>query len=299
MPQRLMADHRIATVCGIEIRVAYFLYIFIALIIAFGAKGPGSESRRAMIACVLLLYPFLSFAHELAHALAARRYGVTVSKILLHPIGGAAELRGLLPGPGAEIVIALAGPLLSLTLAGLLYPGLCMEGYRDPVAAINSPDLVASVVAAAILVNLAIGVFNLLPIFPMDGGRVATALAVMVLGPKRGIRIMSRVAAVGVALLIIAGAFVATYHDVRAGLALGLIGTFLFTIGRQEMQARVHVAHFMPRKRKIKPEPPTGEPSLDASAPVCENGGEGPSVEEMPGSAPDACGDDDEEPETA
>ncbi len=107
----------------------------------------------ATFGCVLL--------HELGHALAARRFGIGTADITLYPIGGVARLTRMPRAPGVELLIALAGPAVNLAIAAVLLPLVhARSGF----------------LAELLLVNLVLALFNLIPAFPMDGGRVLRAL---------------------------------------------------------------------------------------------------------------------------
>lgn len=123
-------------------------------------------------------YVLLAFAcvvlHELGHAFAARGFGVGVSRILLLPVGGMAEFDRIPRKPREEIIIALAGPAVNFVLINLLLI------FVSPPATTNellSFELTFASLAQHLLVmNIAMGCFNLVPVFPMDGGRVLRAL---------------------------------------------------------------------------------------------------------------------------
>ncbi len=239
-----MASHRIGRLLGIEVHVAYFLYLFIGLIFIVKLRQVSSV-RGTVIVTSLLLWPLFVLLHELGHSLVAIKEGMTVRKILLHAVGGVAELQGLIPGPFSEILIALAGPFVNLFIGALLFLPLLLLDQTNLATNLSAEGTaLAGLLTVLMLVNMSLALFNFLPIFPMDGGRVATAIAVMALGPKRGIRTMGRVALVGIGLLALAGAAALWSGEVRMGLALILIGTFLYTTGRQELQARMFVAHY-------------------------------------------------------
>ena len=129
----------------------------------------------AAFGCVLL--------HEFGHALAARRFGIGTADITLYPIGGVARLTRMPRAPGVELLIALAGPAVNLVIAAALYP-----------LALAS-DFLAELMA----VNLVLALFNLIPAFPMDGGRVLRALLGGWIGRARA---TSFAAAVGRALAV-------------------------------------------------------------------------------------------------
>jgi Zn-dependent protease len=122
----------------------------------------------AVFACIVL--------HEIGHALAARAYGIGTRNITLYPIGGVASLDRMPEKPSREIAIALAGPAVNLVIAGTLFIVL-LAGSALLVAEQN---LIVAVLAyftkLVLLANLFLCAFNLIPAFPMDGGRVLRAL---------------------------------------------------------------------------------------------------------------------------
>ncbi len=112
-------------------------------------------------------------AHELAHALTARRFGVRTAAITLFVFGGVATLESEPPSPRAELTIALAGPAMSAVIAALAFGALtlCVR-----FASGAAGDAACSVAADVAFTNLALAVFNLIPAYPMDGGRVLRAV---------------------------------------------------------------------------------------------------------------------------
>ncbi|MFV2195411.1 site-2 protease family protein [Nocardiopsis sp. LOL_012] len=127
------------------------------------ALGPGAY-LLAFVFAVLLYASVL--VHELAHALVARRYGLPVRRIVLYALGGVSEIEREAPTPGREFWIAFAGPALSLVLAGL---GYLLWLPVDPLTVVG--ELLLQLWVA----NLLVGVFNLLPGLPLDGGRLLRA----------------------------------------------------------------------------------------------------------------------------
>jgi Zn-dependent protease len=116
-------------------------------------------------ACVVL--------HEFGHSLTARRYGVRVARILLLPIGGMAEMDQIPRRPSAEFLITIAGPAVNYVIAALVIPFAWREMLGlVPFEAYSTADTLAHLGWA----NLVMGTFNLLPVFPMDGGRIFRAV---------------------------------------------------------------------------------------------------------------------------
>jgi len=180
----------IARVAGSEIRIHLTFLILLAWIgiIQYGAGGPAAALDSvlfivAVFACVVL--------HELGHALAARRYGIATPDITLLPIGGLARLSRIPDNPTEEIVIAVAGPAVNVAIAAVII--VVLGGSFDPaaMASIEDPDPGFLVRLAA--VNVILVLFNLIPAFPMDGGRVLRALLAYRLGRRRATEIAARI----------------------------------------------------------------------------------------------------------
>ena len=147
---------KIGRIAGIDL----FLHPTFLLILLPGLTGGLSPIFIiALFGCVVL--------HELGHALMARRFGIETLDITLYPIGGVARLQRMPRAPGAELLIALAGPAVNFAIvAGLL--GLELLG----IGGLEADTSLGAFLGGLMLVNLVLGLFNLIPAFPMDGGRV-------------------------------------------------------------------------------------------------------------------------------
>jgi Zn-dependent protease/predicted transcriptional regulator len=169
----------IARLFGIEIRVSFTWAILVAIVTLLGAQqvaltAPGLAAPVQWLIGVAIAVGFLVsvIVHELAHALVGRRYGVESTTIVLGFVGGLAPLSIQAPTPRNELVIALAGPLLSLALGGIML-GL---GVLDAIVAPGLGALAGSLVVLGAL-NVIVAGISLLPGMPLDGGRVVRALA--------------------------------------------------------------------------------------------------------------------------
>lgn len=143
-----------------------FLLIGWTAVTSPGGVVPAILFMTAVFSCVL--------AHEFGHSLAARQYGIETASINLFPIGGVATLTRMPREPKQELWIAAAGPLVNVAIAGLLFL------LRDSAALIFGPH-VHTWLTHLLVVNLLLVGFNLLPAFPMDGGRMLRAVAAMFL----------------------------------------------------------------------------------------------------------------------
>jgi Zn-dependent protease len=157
-------------------------------------------------------------AHELSHALVARRFDITVRDITLFVFGGAATLEGDARTPRQEALIAFAGPASSLLLGGAFYA----------LAFLTGQEQVAAVLGWLAFINITLGIFNLIPGFPMDGGRMLRALLWRLRGDQlAATRNAAMVGRLFGYLLIGLGAYIAFDGAVFNGIWLALIGWFI------------------------------------------------------------------------
>ena len=134
--------------------------------------------------------------HELGHALAARRYGIRTRGITLLPIGGIAQLEGEPRTPKQELVIALAGPAVNFVLAAGLFAVSALAGLP-----------MWGLLGSLMIANLSLGLFNLIPAFPMDGGRALRAVVATRLGGPRATEIAVKIGKVAAIAFGIIGLF--------------------------------------------------------------------------------------------
>ena len=185
---------RLGRVMGVELRLhATFLMLLAWLaIVDFRASGSIAGATMGVLFTLALFAAVL--LHELGHAAAARRFGVPTRDITLLPIGGVARIERIPDNPRQELVIALAGPAVTLVIAAVLGLGLSLAGL--PIVSLGdvvTHRSVGAFVGDLVWANIALLIFNLLPAFPMDGGRVLRALLALRLGFSRATDLAMRV----------------------------------------------------------------------------------------------------------
>ena len=183
---------KVTRLAGIELRVhATFLILLAWLALAF-YRSTGAAGALGGVLFTLALFASVVL-HELGHALVARRFGVPTRDITLLPIGGVARLERIPEEPRQELWIALAGPAVTTVVVAALY--LLTQALALPVALPTTSGVPASdtFVAQLMWVNVTLLVFNLLPAFPMDGGRVLRALLARRMDYLRATEVASRV----------------------------------------------------------------------------------------------------------
>ncbi len=163
---------KIGRLAGIDVYVhATFFLLLLWLGLVYGQKG-GLPAAVHGIFFILLLFGCVVL-HELGHALTARRFGIRTRNIVLLPIGGVASLERMPEDPKQEILVALAGPAVNIAIAAVLWLLLSVQPVT-PLAAGGTAE--GGMLQNLLVLNLFLAVFNLLPAFPMDGGRVLRAL---------------------------------------------------------------------------------------------------------------------------
>lgn len=221
---------RIITAFGIPVQI-HWTFGFVLLWVLFIGFQEGLDfvSILFLIAFVLVMF-FCVVLHEYGHALMARRYGVGTKDITLFPIGGIARLHKLPEKPMEEFMVAIAGPVVNICIALILVPIFLIVYYPiDLESFANSEGLINSYnfLPILILVNVVLAAFNLLPAFPMDGGRVARALLSIKLGRTRATQIASYLGQIMAVVFL--------FFAIKNGaLIMGLIAVFIFITAAQE-----------------------------------------------------------------
>ena len=223
---------RLARLFGVEIRVHpswIFVFALVVLQLALVGSPGGGEPlpvplRVALAVIVAVLFFASVLFHELAHAAMARRRGIRVERVTLFIFGGAAKLEQEAPDPGTEAAVALAGPLANLVLVPVFLVPWWL-GYAADSELVRAVAVLAFWLA---LSNLILGLFNLVPGFPMDGGRLLRAFLWARSGDfVRATRTAARVGRTFALFLVGLGFVVAIGADLVIGVWLAFIGWFL------------------------------------------------------------------------
>lgn len=224
---RLNAGFRIATVWGIPIRLHASWFVIFGLVTWSLASGflpeaypqLPSVAHWAIGALTSLLFAASVLLHELGHAWQARRDGVPVRQVTLFLFGGVAEITREPSSAGSEFRVAIAGPLVSLGLAGI-FGGLYLIDRSMAILAAPSEWLAR--------INLTLALFNLIPGFPLDGGRVLRAIVWRVTkNPRRATEVAATAGQIVAFGFIAIGIFTIFRGNLFNGLWLAFIGWFL------------------------------------------------------------------------
>ncbi|MBL9210877.1 MAG: M50 family metallopeptidase, partial [Opitutaceae bacterium] len=174
---------RVGKVLGIDVFV-HFTFLLLLVFLGFGywQTTRRLDAALAGVAFTLALFGCV-FLHELGHALMARRYGIRTHDITLLPIGGVARLERMPEKPAQEFWVAVAGPAVNVVIAALL--GITIVATGGTLATEQLAQGGGPILPRLLAVNVFLVAFNMLPAFPMDGGRVVRAAMAARLGRRR------------------------------------------------------------------------------------------------------------------
>ncbi len=222
---------RIGRIAGIDVYVHFTFLLLLAWvgIEHYLAHGDIGEAMGGL-AFILALFGIVVL-HELGHALTARRFGIRTRDIILLPIGGVARLERMPDDPRQELLVALAGPAVNVVLAAVIYVVLSFGQGLSPVG--EAMRVGGGFLEQLFWVNVSLALFNLLPAFPMDGGRVLRALLSLRMERVRATEVAARIGQ-GLALLL---AFLGLFSNPM----LVFIGLFVW-LGASEESSMVQVA---------------------------------------------------------
>src|SRR6476661_2700328 len=177
---------KIASVFGIEVRIHITFLLFLAWIWFSYYQVAGVDAAIQGVIFILILFACV-LRHEVGHAFAARAFGIRTPDITLLAIGGVARLTRIPDKPWQELVVAIAGPLVNVVIAAVLIFVIRVSADLQPLEHLESPrfELLAKVAS----LNVMLVLFNLIPAFPMDGGRVLRSLLAMAMPYVRATQI--------------------------------------------------------------------------------------------------------------
>lgn len=254
---------RLGRVAGISVGVQWSALVIVALIaltLATGILPAGLPHRPPALYWAVALPGAAVFlacllAHELAHSLVAQHYGIKVRSITLWMLGGISEMENEAPDARTDLAVAAAGPLTSLALGGLF-------GIATMLAsAVNANELIISLLLWLAVINVILGVFNLLPGAPLDGGRVLRAILWRRYHSRSRADLAAANAgrALGLTLLFVGFAEI-VFLGTTTGLWMMLIGWFLMSAARAEATSRLirDALQDLPVRDIMTPEPDTG-----------------------------------------
>jgi Zn-dependent protease len=226
----------VGRILGFEVRIhlSWVLILALVAVVVVGQlelAAPDAEPALRWLVGALIAAAFLAsvLAHELGHALVARRRGIRTGPITLYFFGGSALLDGDVDRPADEAAISAAGPAVSLAIGALL----CAAALAFPAGSSELAAATAAVVLTLGVLNLILGVINLVPGFPLDGGRLLRAAVWARTGDRsRGTRVAATTGRVIGWTVVGGGIAVVLNGDLTNGLMLGLSGWFLANASR-------------------------------------------------------------------
>ena len=226
---------RLGRVFGIPLNVHWTFWILPLLVVL---SQPGETPIFFHLAVLFAIFGCVVL-HELGHALAARLYGIRTRDITLYPIGGIASLERISEKPAEELVIALAGPAVNVVILGILFP---LTIFATALAPATYPGTIeAQFLGMLIFANVVMVGFNMIPAFPLDGGRVLRALLGFSLGHLPATRVAVRVGTVMAILLGLAPliapllAPIVPLANLFSSPFLIVIAFLVYSAGRQEL----------------------------------------------------------------
>ena len=222
---------KVARIAGIDVRIHATFFLLLGFVGYFAGHKAGAGWGFSAVLIWLLVF-LCVLLHELGHALAAKAYGIPTVDITLYPIGGVARMERMPEKPVQELVVAIAGPLVNVVIIIVLGAVLFATGNLDLAAIFGDSDgvgrnQVLDLLQILFWTNIVMVVFNLIPAFPLDGGRVLRALLATRMEYARATRIA---AGIGQGLALALGIFAAFTGQIL----LILIAIFIYMAAESE-----------------------------------------------------------------
>lgn len=218
------ASLTIGRVAGTYVRLHITFLLFLAWIGISDYLAGGVAAAVDSVVFLLLVFLCVTL-HEFGHIAMARHFGIRTPEVILSPIGGIASMERIPEQPLQELLVAIAGPLVNVVIALLL-----MAVFGIGFASYSSAGFDKATLAERLfIVNVTLVLFNLVPAFPMDGGRVLRAVLAMNIGPARATALAARIGQGFAALFVVLGLF---YNPI-----LMLVGIFIYFAAASEEQS--------------------------------------------------------------
>ena len=181
-------------IAGTAVRIHVTFLLLLAWIGFSAFQSGGSQAAVSGVVFIVLLFACV-LAHEFGHIMMARRFGIPTPDVTLLPIGGVAALERMPDKPREQLLVAIAGPAVNVVIAAVLLLWLAISAEPDSVARgmsrVEDPNV--SLIARLAAANVVLFAFNLIPAFPMDGGRVLNAVLAMRMDKNRALQISARI----------------------------------------------------------------------------------------------------------
>ncbi len=238
------SSFRFLRIFGIDIRVHITFFILPAAFSFIYARNYGYDvGLRA--ACLILMIFACIVGHELSHSLQARRYGIRTSEIMLYPIGGISRMERIPQKPEQEFSISIVGPFFNFILALALFIPLYYALGRENLFA---PSLATwpRTFANAFWINPVLGLFNLIPAFPMDGGRIFRSALAGRVGYARATRISVFMGRGFAILFLLLGVWLKSWM-------LALVALYVYNAASDELKRLVFEETLDEMRRKLQP----------------------------------------------
>jgi len=225
----MIGSFKVATVAGTEVKIHPTFSLLLAFV-AWQTMSTGASASMALQAISLVCAMFFCvLLHEFGHVTAARWYGIKTPDITLYPIGGVARLERMPSKPSEELVVALCGPLVNVVIAGVLALIFGIPTWEELE---NSLSRFKELAWTLMAWNIMMVIFNMIPAFPMDGGRVLRALLAM--GTGDFTKATRWAAKLGQGIAIVTMVWLVTSGQVAHSPMLLLIALFVFIAAGQE-----------------------------------------------------------------
>ncbi len=245
-------------VAGISVFIHWSFLLLIGYIV-FSSYRAGQDAVQTLWSVGFVLSIFLTvYLHEMGHALAARRYGIATRDITLLPIGGLARLERFPEKPVQELVVALAGPAVNVVIAIIVAVFIKFPAVDEMDGFVTGEVNASTFFFNFMVVNVWLVIFNLIPAFPMDGGRVLRSLLAMRLQRHVATKVAASIGQVLAIGFVIAGFYLNPF--------LVIIGIFIFVAARGESEQVSN--QFLLHGSKVRDAVMKETPALNAQSPV-------------------------------